>query len=84
MLKIGRYNVCVLDLITESRTGKLSSVKIGSVAGQVFLTYKFCQIDNPTPEQMACYGAIMGGTYLFRRWIDKGDSNAKPTPTVIE
>jgi len=78
MFKIGKYEICFLDLITNSRTGKLDSSKIGSIGGQVILSYTFLNIANPTDMQMIAYGSIMGGTYLLRRYMDaKGGKNDK-------
>jgi len=78
MFKIGKYEICFLDLITNSRTGKLDSSKIGSIAGQVIVSHAFLNIANPDEWQFAAYGSIMGGTYLFRRWMDaRGGKNDK-------
>lgn len=87
MLKIGRYQVCVFDLLTDSKTGKLSSSKVWMHVCYGILSY--AMMTNPlTWELLTAYGAIVGGNnvatlFLKYRYRDGGD-NAKSGSTSIE
>lgn len=84
MLKIGRYNICVLDLLVDAKTGKLSSSKIWMHVCYGILSYTM--MSNPlTWELLTAYGAIVGGNHVaihFLKW--KYRDADKPAPIGIE
>lgn len=63
MIKIGEYQLCVLDLLTDSRTGRLSASKIWFHASNVIMSWVMItkEVDWLL---MAAYGAIVGGSYV--------------------
>lgn len=75
MISIQGYNVCILDLVTDSATGKLSSMKIWDHIGKGVMTWiiLFNQpIDKPTDVWLyVAFGAIVTGSHvatLFLKW----------------
>lgn len=63
MLTIGKYRICILDLVCDDRTGKLSSTKIWNHVCNAIL----CKAILTTPvtwELMTAFGAIVGGSHV--------------------
>lgn len=76
-IKLGKYNVCILDLLTDSRTGKLSASKLWLHIGNGILSYVMLTHEAADWELMATYGAVVAGSYVgiifFKlRWGNPG------------
>lgn len=61
MIKLGRYQVCLLDLITDDRTHKLSAAKIWrhvcfGIMSKVMLT------TDVTWDLMLAFGGVVGSS----------------------
>lgn len=78
--KFGKYDICIMDLLTDGKTGKLSTVKIWQHIGFTFMSYIMGKT-IPTIVSweyvglFISYGAIVAGSYvainLFKwRWRD--------------
>lgn len=63
MIRIKQYKICFLDLITDEKTGKLSSSKIWMNICNAILCKSI--LSNPiTWELMCSFGAIVGGSHV--------------------
>ncbi len=70
MLKIGNYNVCFLDLLTDSKNGRFSSSKIWKHFGFVLMSYVLVRsvpsgtvvINWEFVALFCAYGAIVAGS----------------------
>jgi len=76
-LKIGKYEVCILDLLTDSRTKRLSASKLWLHIGNIILSYVMLNHESADWELMATYGAVVAGSYVgiifFKlRWGNSG------------
>lgn len=78
MLTIGKYKVCILDLVTDSRTGKLSGSKIWrhicfAILSKTMLTTEI------TWDLMLAYGGVVGSSeiaiMLIKYKYGGGDAN---------
>ena len=71
MIKLGKYELCVLDLITDSRSGKLSASKIWLHIANGTSTYVIATQMEQDWLMLAVYNAIVGGSYVaiqFFKW----------------
>lgn len=76
-IKLGKYNVCVLDLLTDSRTGRLSASKLWLHIGNSIMSYVMITHEAVDWELMTAFGGIVGGSYVailfFKlRWGHQG------------
>jgi len=62
MISFGRYKVCVFDLITDAKTGKLDSSKIWNHIAFGILSKAVLTTDDLTWELLTAYGAVVGGS----------------------
>jgi len=84
MIRWGSYNVCLLDLICDSVTGKLSSSKIGDIFGKAVMTY--IVLHQPAPMDVwlfSAYGATVTGSHVLTnllkwKYRDAGSSATDP------
>ena len=83
MIRLGKYQLCVLDLVTDARTGRLSASKIWQSIGFSAMTYSLLDSDM-TADVILAYGAVVGGshvaiTFLKRRYpvADSADDPAE-------
>lgn len=73
--KLKSYDICILDLLCDHKTGKLSTVKIWAhianlIMSKAFLT-KAASKNSFEWLDLAAYGAIVGGSYVavqFLKW----------------
>jgi hypothetical protein len=77
VLKIGKYSVCVLDLLTDSRTGRLSASKVWLHIANGIMSHVMLTHDAVDWELMTAFGGIVGGSYVailfFKlRWGNTG------------
>ena len=63
-IKLGKYNVCVLDLLTDSRTGRLSASKVWLHIANGIMSYIMLKSDSVDWELLTAYGGIVGGSYV--------------------
>jgi len=63
MIKLGKYHVCFLDLVTDEKTGKLAGTKIWNHVANIILS-KAMLTNSITWELMLAYGAIVGGSHV--------------------
>jgi len=63
-LKLGKYNVCVLDLLTDSRTGRLSASKLWLHIANSIMSYIMLHSETVDWELLAVYGSVVGGSYV--------------------
>lgn len=79
-LRVGKYDVCMLDLLVDHKTGKLSTVKIWSHIANVIMSKVMLTQAIVEWELMFAYGAIVGGSYVavqFLKWrFRDGNSGA--------
>lgn len=78
MITLGRYKICFLDLITDDKTGKLSSSKIWNHVCNVIL----CKAVLTTPitwELITALGAIVGGSNVAVLFLKYKYRNANDT-----
>lgn len=69
-LKLKSYDICILDLVCDHKTGKLSTVKIWAHVANGIMS-KVMLTQSVDWELMAAYGAIVGGSYVglqFLKW----------------
>ena len=64
MIKIGKYSICILDLLTDSRTGRLSASKLWLHIANGIMSYIMLHSDSVDWELMAVYGSVVGGSYV--------------------
>lgn len=86
-VKIFGAEVCPLELITDSKTGKLSTSKVWQHIGFTAMTWKFLQIADPSWEILVAYGAIVAGSYVAINLLKWKFRDVPPTiesPTIIE
>lgn len=70
-MKIGSYNVCLLDLFTDESNGRLSATKLWLHAANVIMSRVMLQQHDVGWELLAAYGAVVGGSHiatLFMKW----------------
>lgn len=70
-LKLKSYDICLLDLVCDHKTGKLSTVKIWAHVSNVIMSKVMLTQDVIGWDLMAAYGAIVGGSYVamqFFKW----------------
>lgn len=70
-LRVGKYDVCLLDLFVDTKTGKLSASKIWLHIANAIMSKVMLTQSNVGWELLAAYGAIVGGSYagiLFLKW----------------
>jgi len=82
MIHLGKYRVCVLDLVTDGRTGKLDGSKIWNHVAFIILSKAMLTAETMTWELMAAYGSIVGGSrvaiaFLKYKYRD-GKDDGKP------
>lgn len=83
MISLGRYKVCVLDLVTDNKTGKLDGSKIWNHIAFIILSKAMLTVQQMTWELIAAYGAVVGGSrvaiafmkYKYRDGKDDGKPN---------
>lgn len=63
MIEIGKYKVCLLDLVTDEKTGRLAASKIWSHIANIILS-KAILTATITWELLAAYGAVVGGSHV--------------------
>ncbi len=68
MIQVGKYKLCVLDLITDDKTGKLSGTKIWNNIANIILS-KAVLTATVTWELLAAYGAVVGGSHVATMFI---------------
>lgn len=84
MISFGRYKVCIFDLITDGRTGKLDGSKIWNHVAFIILSKAMLTVDEMTWELIAAYGAVVGGSrvaiafmkYKYRDAGNEGKSSS--------
>jgi len=64
MLRLGKYSVCVLDLFTDSRNGRLSASKLWLHIANGIMSYIMLHSDSVDWELLTAYGGIVGGSYV--------------------
>lgn len=80
MIKLGRYHICMLDLITDTKTGKLDSSKIWKHVAFIIMS-KVMLTNDVTWDLMLAYGGVVGSSQVAIMLIkykygDKNDSVA--------
>lgn len=78
MIEIGKYKVCMLDLVTDGKTGRLAGHKIWNHIANIILS-KAVLTTTITWELLAAYGAIVGGShvavmFLKYKYRDRNDA----------
>lgn len=71
MISVKGYNVCFLDLVTDSKTGKLSATKIWHHVGCSILSYKAVTETWWGAEELLIYGVLVIFQYalpLYLKW----------------
>lgn len=68
MIKLGKYQVCILDLVTDSKTHKLSTTKIWQHIGFTALTYSLLR-SPASADGMLAYGAIVASSGVAMQFI---------------
>ena len=88
MINIGKYSICILDLVTNSN-GRLSSTKIWLHIANLVMSKTMLNQLNVGWELLAAYGSVVGGSYvatvfLNRRYpdatVDVPDDKPKDSP----
>lgn len=64
MIKIGKYSICILDLFTDSRTGRLSASKLWLHIANSIMSYIMLHSEAVDWELLAVYGSVVGGSYV--------------------
>lgn len=64
MIKIGKYSICILDLFTDSRTGRLSASKLWLHIANGIMSYIMLHSESVDWELLAVYGSVVGGSYV--------------------
>lgn len=64
MITWGKYNVCILDLLTDEKTGRLSATKFWYHVANVIMSKTMLTQANVDWELLAAYGSIVGGSYV--------------------
>jgi len=80
MISIQGYNICILDLLTDSKTGKLSASKCWQHIGFSAMTYSL--LTTPmSAELILAYGAVVGGSHVAIMFLKMRYQDAnKPAP----
>lgn len=71
MIKFAGYQICLLDLVCDHKTGKLDKAGIWYHVANIIMSKIMLTQTNVDWELMAAYGAIVGGSYaaiLFMKW----------------
>lgn len=71
MITLGKYHICILDLLTDSKTGKLSSSKVWQHIANSIMSYAFVTHLSPDWELFVAYGGIVGASHVaihFLKW----------------
>jgi hypothetical protein len=87
VINLGGYHVCILDLFTDDKTGKLAGTKIWNNIANIILS-KAMLTNTITWELMAAYGAVVGGSHVATTFIKYkyggGNANTDDDSTVSE
>ncbi len=62
MIKLGKYKLCILDLVTDKKLGGLDSSKIWQHIAFGIMSQAMLQVQNMTWQLIAAYGAVVGGS----------------------
>jgi hypothetical protein len=68
MVVFGKYRVCLFDLITDGKTGKLDGNKIWQHVCYIILS-KAMLTTPPTWELIAAYGSVVGGSRVAMAFL---------------
>lgn len=69
MISFGGYKVCILDLVCDHKTGKLSSNKIWYHAANLIESYRIFFNSNVEWMEILIYLAIVGGSNIAMQAI---------------
>lgn len=78
-IKVKGYNVCLLDLVTDSTNGRLSTVKIWQHIGNAIMCKVMLVQDDVDWELMLAFGAVVSGSYIainLFKWRFRENDNA--------
>ncbi len=88
MIKIGPYKACIIDLVIDDKTGKVSPTKFWTNVAYAVMTYLMIINKEISPELMLSYGGIVGGSYLGKIWLtrhyDKEEGDTTQSSTTEE
>lgn len=68
MITIGKYQICILDLFTDS-TGKLSASKCWLHVANVIMSKVMLTQANVDWELLSAFGSIVGGSHIAGVWL---------------
>ena len=68
MIRIGKYELCVLDLFTDAQ-GKLSASKIWFHVANAIMTKIMLTQTGVGWELLLAYGSVVGGSHLGTLWL---------------
>lgn len=63
MISFGRYSFCLLDLVTDDKSGRLSATKIWLHVGNTIMSKVMLDQHDIGSEVLFTYGAIVCGSY---------------------
>ena len=81
MLSIGRYNVCILDLVTDDMSGKLSAIKIWDTIGKIVMTKVLLAQKDVSVDLYLAYGIIVTGSHVAMQFLKRKYPNVAPDNT---
>lgn len=64
MIRLGRYSICILDLFTDGRTGRLSASKLWLHIANGISSWIMLQSQLVDWELITAYNGIVGGSYV--------------------
>lgn len=89
MVKLGKYQICLLDLITDHK-GKLAASKIWNHIGFIALTYVLILRAEVTAEVIFAFGAVVAGNHIAIYWLKQkynhggGDANRDDSEISVD
>lgn len=80
-IKFGQYQVCLLDLITDEKSGKLSMTKLWYHVANVILSMEILKQTSIDWQMVLAYGSVVGGSHLGTLWLKKKYDVSTPVVT---
>jgi len=78
MITLGKYQVCVLDLLTDEKSGRLSATKIWMHVSNAVMTKVVLTHPSLSWDLFTAYGAIVGSSHVAIYWLKRKYADSKP------
>lgn len=82
MITLFGIRICPLDLVTDDKTGRLSSTKIWMHIANIIMSKVILTQQTVGWDLFAAYGGIVGGSHVAIFWLKRKYSNVDDSPSV--